>query len=88
MPSVDASGATTEQSTYYIVMGVFRGEISATKLIESLKEEGFNNANWLERPERFDVYGASFSVEEEAEAYLREVHKKFPKHIDAWILKR
>ena len=88
VPSVDASGATTEQSTYYIVMGVFRGEISATKLIESLKEEGFNNANWLERPERFDVYGASFSVEEEAEAYLREVHKKFPKHIDAWILKR
>ena len=37
VPSVDASGATTEQSTYYIVMGVFRGEISATKLIESLK---------------------------------------------------
>lgn len=88
IPSVETSVTDIDQSTYYIIMGVFKGDKSASKLIASLKEDGFNNANWLERPDRFDVYGASFSVEEEAEAYLREVHKKFPKHIDAWILKR
>ena len=88
IPSVETSVADIDQSTYYIIMGVFKGDKSASKLIASLKEDGFNNANWLDRPDRFDVYGASFNVEEEAEAYLREVHKKFPEYIDAWILKR
>ena len=90
IPSVEvvAESEAVDESAYYIIMGVYRGEISASRLIESLKEEGFNNANWLERPERYDVYAASFSNEEEAEAYLREVHKNHPKHNDAWILER
>ncbi len=87
-PSVEASNSGVETYTYYIVMGVFRGEISASKLIESLKDEGFSNANWLERPERYDVYAASFKNEEEAEVYLKEVHKKYTQHSDAWILTR
>jgi hypothetical protein len=87
-PSVEISITASDISTYYIVMGVFRGEISASKLIESLKDEGFNSANWLERPYRYDVYAASFNNEAEAETYLKEVHKKYPKHIDAWILER
>lgn len=89
-PSVEvvAESEAVDEIAYYIIMGVFRGEVSASRLIESLKEEGFNSANWLERPERYDVYAASFSNEEDAEAYLKEIHKNYPKHIDAWILER
>ena len=87
-PDIGMAAIENAPATYYIVMGVFRGEISASKLIESLKSDGFNNASWLERPERFDVYSASFSSEAQAEAYLKEVHKKYPKHRDAWILER
>lgn len=84
----DVSADRNDLYTYYIVMGVFKGEISASRLIESLKNEGFTSASLLERPERFDVYAASFKSEEEAEFYLKEVHKKYPKHSDAWILKK
>lgn len=73
---------------YYIIMGVFRGDKSATRLAESLKADGFSGANFLERPERIDVYAASFDKETDAEEYLRKVHKQYPKHSDAWILKR
>lgn len=88
IPVAEVQEELVDGPAYYIVMGVFRGEVSATRLIESLQEEGFTNASWLERPERFDVYAASFSSEEDAESYLKEVHKNYPKHIDAWILER
>lgn len=73
---------------YYIIMGVFRGEVSASKLAETLKADGFSGTDFLERPDRIDVYAASFDNEPDAEEYLREVHKQYPKHSDAWILKR
>ncbi len=76
-----------DDPAYYIIMGVFRGEISATRLSESLKAEGFTGTNWLERPDRIDVYAASFNNIIQAEDYLRKVHKQFPNHSDAWILK-
>ena len=76
----------TKTPSYYIIMGVFRSDLSSSKLLKILKEEGFNNANRLQRPERFDVYSASFNNREEAEVYLREIHKNYPKHSDAWIL--
>lgn len=73
---------------YYIVMGVYKGVESAQKTTQLLLDEGFHQAGRLERPDRIDVYAASFTDKTAAEVYLREVHKKFPMHTDAWILKR
>lgn len=73
---------------YYIIMGVFRGFESAQKTSQQLLDEGFHQSGLLERPDRIDVYAASFTDKNAAEVYLREVHKKFPSHSDAWILKK
>ena len=75
-------------SKYYIIMGVFKGNNSSSKFVEDLKDKGFSDADCLERPGRYDVFAASFSSETAAEDFLREVHKKYPSHSDAWILKR
>ncbi|MDR2816560.1 MAG: hypothetical protein LBB62_07660 [Proteiniphilum sp.] len=85
---------TPEQSVtddfprYYIVMGVYKGVESARKITQLLRDEGFHQAGCLERSGRIDIYAASFTDKTAAEVYLREVHKKFPMHTDAWILKR
>lgn len=79
---------TDNSPRYYIVMGVYRGVESARKTTQLLLDEGFHQTAWLERPDRIDVYAASFTDENAAKVYLKEVHKKFPRHTDAWILKR
>lgn len=79
---------TDDLPRYYIVMGVYKGVESAQKTTELLLDEGFHQTGWLERPDRIDVYAASFTDESAAKVYLKEVHKKFPGHNDAWILKR
>jgi hypothetical protein len=73
---------------YYIVMGVYERSDVAQQITESLKGEGFSQTAWLERPGRIDVYTASFTDKTEAEEYLRALHKQYPAHADAWILKR
>ena len=73
---------------YYIVMGVFKGVESAEKTTKLLLDEGFHQTGWLKRSDRIDVYAASFTDKNAADVYLKEVHKKFPRHADAWILKR
>ncbi|NLX67493.1 MAG: hypothetical protein GXZ19_12160 [Bacteroidales bacterium] len=89
-PVVEVTGSeeTNNLPRYYIVMGVYRGFESAQKTIQLLLDEGFHQTGQLERPDRFDVYAASFTDEAAAKVYLKEVHKKFPTHTDAWILKR
>ncbi|WP_298647309.1 hypothetical protein [uncultured Proteiniphilum sp.] len=89
-PAVDVSElkVTGNLSRYYIVMGVYKGMESAQKTTQLLIDEGFHQTGWLQRPDRIDVYAASFTDKNAAEVYLREVHKKFPTHTDAWILKR
>ena len=90
VPAVDITerNLTDDLSRYYIVMGVYKGVESAQKITDLLLDEGFHQTGWLERPDRIDVYAASFTDETAAKVYLKEVHKKFPGHIDAWILKR
>lgn len=89
-PAVDVAEPSVEDDLpkYYIVMGVYRGIESAEKTTQLLLDEGFHQTGWLKRSDRIDVYAASFTDKKAAEVYLREVHKKFPRHIDAWILKK
>lgn len=87
-PATEVVEITDNSPRYYIIMGVFRGDKSATRLAESLKADGFSGTNFLERPERIDVYSASFDNESDAVDFLRKVHKQYPKYSDAWILKR
>ena len=90
VPAVEAVAQTVpgDLPRYYIIMGVYRGVESAQKTTQLLLDEGFHQTGWLERPDRIDVYAASFSDEAAAKVYLKEVHKKFPGHNDAWVLKR
>lgn len=87
-PDVATQPVIESSPKYYIVMGVYRGVESAQKSTDLLHDEGFHQTGWLERSDRIDVYAASFSDESAAKIYLKEVHKKFPSHHDAWILKR
>ena len=89
-PSVDVIVPNLEDGSprYYIVMGVYKGVESAQKTTQRLLDEGFHQTGWLERPDRIDVYAATFTDEDAAKVYLKEVHKKFPRHTDAWILKK
>ncbi len=91
--AVAASADVTNDSgvdspKYYVIMGVFAGNQSSAKMIDMLRSKGFSDADCIERHGRFDVYAASFDNETAADIYLREVHKKYPAHSDAWILKR
>lgn len=73
---------------YYIVMGVFEINSGAERLVGVLKDKGLTDTGLIKRPGRYDVYAASFVNEESAKEYLKEIHKQFPTHSDAWILKR
>lgn len=73
---------------FYVVMGVYELPRVADKMIETLHNEGFTQAGLLQRSGRVDVYAASFTDRTEAEAFLREIHKQYSTHSDAWILKR
>lgn len=89
-PMVDIAEQSVVDNSprYYVVMGVFRGIKSAEKTTQLLLDEGFHQTGWLKRSDRIDVYAASFTDKNAAEVYLKEVHKKFPTHSDAWILKK
>jgi hypothetical protein len=73
---------------FYVVMGVYKLPKGAEKMIEMLQNEGFTQTGLLHRSGRIDVYAASFTDKTEAEAFLREIHKQYSTHSDAWILKR
>lgn len=92
-----ATGAVTPDASrqvsvavprFYVVMGVYELPDVAQKMMETLTNEGFTQVGSLKRSGRIDVFAASFTDETEAAAFLREVHKKYPSHADAWILKR
>ena len=73
---------------YYVVMGVFEINSGAERLVDILKDKGLTETDLIKRPGRYDVYAASFVNEESAKEYLKEIHRQFPAHSDAWILKR
>lgn len=87
-PATEVVEIKGDSPRFYIIMGVFRGDKSAARLAESLRDEGFSGADLLQRPDRIDVYAASFVSEVDAEDYLKKVHKQYSHHSDAWILKR
>ncbi|MDD4777601.1 MAG: SPOR domain-containing protein [Fermentimonas sp.] len=87
-PSSEAVDISDDSPGFYIIMGVFKGDKSASRLAESLRADGFSGTDFLKRKDRIDVYAATFNNEADAEDYLRKVHKQFPKYSDAWILKR
>lgn len=73
---------------YYIVVGVYEVPKVASQAIESLKAEGFVNVDSLPRSGRTDVFIETFTDRTEAENRLREIHKNYHNHRDAWVLKR
>lgn len=95
-PSVEENGAPaviqsktqpSQTADFYVVMGVYERPDVAEQITKTLKEEGFSKTSWLERKGRIDVYVASFSSLSEAESYTAEIHKNYPNHRDAWVLK-
>lgn len=76
------------ETKYYIVLGVYELRSGAEFTELTLKAEGFSQVYWLERPGRIDLYTAVFTDRAEAENYLRTLHKQYPNHSDAWIMKR
>lgn len=94
-PHAGELSATQESDTevkpetkYYIVLGVYELRSGAEFTERTLKAEGFSQVYWLERPGRIDLYTAVFTDRAEAENYLRTLHKQYPNHSDAWIMKR
>lgn len=73
---------------YYVVVGVYELPDVAQKMMETLRNEGFAHMGSLKRSGRIDVYAASFTERSEAESFMKEIHKQYPTHSDAWILKR
>lgn len=73
---------------YYVIMGVFEFPESVQNMVETLQEEGFKEIGTQVRKGRTDVYVASFTNGEEAQAYLHQIQEKYPSHSEAWILKK
>jgi hypothetical protein len=74
---------------YYIIIGVFTYEEGADKTIELLTVNGnFPQAEKIKRSGRFFITVASHSDRSAAEIELRKIHREYPTHNDAWILKR
>ena len=73
---------------YYIVVGVYEVREVAEKTLSTLKNQGFSTASMIERPKRLDVYSASFSNRNEAQAFLHKFQTEHSNYRDAWILKR
>ena len=76
------------ETKYYIVLGVYELRSGAEFTEQALRAEGFSQVYWLERPGRIDLYTAVFTDRAEAENYLKTLHKQYPNHSDAWIMKR
>lgn len=76
-----------DSKKYYIVVGVYQFPEGASKAIESLKAEGFTNVGSMPRAGRTDVFVESFADKTEAYTFVREIHKNYPNHRDAWVLK-
>ncbi len=71
---------------YYVVMGVCKTRKVAKEIKNTLESEGFTQTSWIERPGRIDVYAASFTDQDAAKDFLKDVHTRYPHHRDAWIL--
>jgi nucleoid DNA-binding protein len=89
-PMLAGNLATDAKPTtkYYIIMGVYELRSGAEFTTRALKSEGFSNVRWIEKPGRIDLYSAVFTDRTEAETYLKTLHKNYPNHADAWIMKR
>ncbi|MDD2247710.1 MAG: hypothetical protein PHI70_08785 [Proteiniphilum sp.] len=86
--NLTAAEVAVNLPAYYIIVGVYQRNDAAEQIMAQLKNEGFSSPGRLDRPGRTDVYAASFDNRADAETYLRKVHKQYPSHSDAWILKR
>lgn len=78
---------SADEKMFYVVVGVYQVPKVASQIIDALRAEGFSNVSSLSRSGRTDVFVDSFSDKDEAEAYMREIHKNYPNHRDAWVLK-
>ena len=76
---------TVIEKKFHIVAGSFRTEAKAQILVDQLKENGYNDAKYLNKSKygmRPVVY-KSFETKEQAQAELNTIHKKVNK--DAWV---
>jgi hypothetical protein len=84
----ESTSQVKSETKYYIVLGVYELRSGAEFTEQTLRAEGFSEVYWLERPGRIDLYTAVFTDRREAENYLKTLHKEYPNHSDAWIMKR
>ena len=85
--NITTSTLSNSKSTYYIIVGVYEVADVAEIILSNLKKQGFSEASILKRPGRLDVYSASFVNKEEAQTFLKDIHKTYPAYKDAWLLK-
>lgn len=68
---------------YYIVAGMFRNELNADKLIETLKAKGFKAEKFSKAGDLYGVSYASFTTKDEAEKALVKI--KTETDAGAWL---
>lgn len=78
---------STEDHQYYIIVGVYEVRDIANRMLERLKSDGFDKCNSIEKPDRIDVYAASFTTREEANKVASEMRKNFDMYQEAWVKK-
>lgn len=89
-PSPSTKAATSKSkslSSYYIIVGVYEVRDVAEKTLQNLKKQGFENASFIRRFGRLDVYSASFTDKQEAQTFLKKFKSENPTYNDAWLLK-
>ena len=74
-------------TNYYIIVGVYEVKDVAEKTLQTLKQQGFDNASFIHRYGRLDVYSDSFTDIKEAQTFLKKFKSENPTYHDAWLLK-
>ena len=78
-------GDQKPERTYYIVIGGDDSKDRAHKALETIKQEGFAQANIVEGHNRYRIYVASFSDKKEAERFLDIFRIENQQHANAWL---
>lgn len=71
--------------TYYVIVGGEDSKVLADRLLNRIKDNGFENAAIVESAGRYRIYVASFTDKVEGEKYLASFREKNTKYSTAWL---
>ena len=78
---------TLNNQNYYIIVASLSDQTSAQSTMEEITSKGFENVGILSSDDKYRVYINQFNNKKEAEKFLIQFRRSYPKYSNAWLLK-